>query len=346
MKKQFLIGICLLLTFNECVMATNSLPVVLYKIIIESANPVKEISIKYTDTNETLKIASWKEDGGSFLVECKEFNNIALITSTTSQYRMYDINKKIATSWIQLEKNTLILLSECFAKYSTKNTISGIEFLVQSFLTQPMKDERLKLRNRTNEIFFAQNNENVFLNFESVDINWSRLKSTYSVKLVEVNGFNTIWEESNYKDTFVIGKNLMQSNNNLNTVYNTFMLSVIPENCTKAFSYTFDISNLIFEQSNNCAFPIKDSISIKWKTLQKIDSIKILRNDKTFIKLTNKNITELKFEDIKNYELEPNTNYTLEITVLNKNMKQETFSINFNILYNQKEYTKINEILN
>ncbi len=334
------------------------------KLIIQSKDDIRQLTLLNKKTNKKQSISTWNKTGGGFLIEVDNLTDIYLETEKTSIFRLFSLEKKLSTKWIEISKGKSISLQDCFTKHkgdalSDKDMLkSASEFLVSNYMGNPMYEETTALRGNEDKLTFSDKNSKEFFNKDEIEIKWDTKLKIRHIYIVDITAPTIIWKSENYPSTTL---NIEQIKNDLKKPLESghqYQINIVLENPHDAnmegekYSFEFALKPLIFNTKNDPAyFLAKDSINIEWKTKLNIKKIclKSLVDNKIIWEQQNYTASKVTFDKMKadlKGEINPKTRYNLIIDLEDTNKNTVQYVYNFEVILNDMEFKDLLNFIN
>lgn len=231
------------------------------KLIIQSKDDIRLIYLKNNKTNVKTLLSTWNKIGGGFLVEVENTKDYNICTDKKSTFRLFVIDKKQSTKWIDITNGKGISINDCFTKFlgdiiSDKDMMkTASEFLVSNYLGNPIQEETASLRGNSDKLTFV-NEQSVYFD-KDVTIKWStklKIKTIYLIDMITIKRSKCNINDSNY----VTIRDL---------VHKEYKLTLIDENDIEYSTY-FSVKNKPKE------YMVQDSVKYDIKSLGKLEKNK------------------------------------------------------------------------
>lgn len=232
------------------------------KLIIQSKDDIRLIYLKNTKTNIKTPVSTWNKIGGGFLVEVENTKDYNICTNKKSTFRLFIIDKKQSTKWIDITNGKSISINDCFTKFldnvvSDKDIMkTASEFLVSNYLGNSMQEETASLRGAGDKLTFV-NEQSVYYD-KDVTIKWNttlKIKTIYLIDMVTIKRNKCNINDSNY----ITIRDL---------AHKEYKLILIDENDIE-YGTCFSVKNKPEE------YMVQDSVKYDIKSLGKLEKNKI-----------------------------------------------------------------------
>ncbi len=357
-KTLFLLVIISMLSvsFNNCFAKS--------KLIIQSKDDIRQLFLKNTKTGKKQPISTWNKTGGGFLIEVDNLKDMAIVTDKTSIFRLFSLEKKQSTKWIEITKEKVLSIQDCFTKYagdamSDKDMLkSASEFLVSNYLGNPMYEETSALRGSEDKLIFSDKNSKEFFNNEDIEVKWDTKLKIKNIYIVDITAPGVIWKSDNFSTTDI---KFEQIKNELKKPLETghqYQINIVLENPHDAnmegekYAFEFALKPLLFNAKNDPTyFLAKDSINISWKTKCNVKKLTLKNtvDNKVLWEQENFQGTNVNFEKMKagiKGEITTKTRYQLLIDIEDANKSTAQYAYNFEVILNDKEIKDLMDFIN
>lgn len=334
------------------------------KLIIQSKDDIKQLSLKNIKTGKKELISTWNKTGGGFLIEVDNIKDVQIVTEKTSIFRLFSIEKKMSTKWIEISKDKSMTIQDCFTKFpgdamSDKDMLkSASEFLVSNYLGNPMYEETTALRGNEDKLTFSDKNAKEFFKNEDIEIKWDTKLKIKQIYIVDITSPAMIWKSENYPSTAIKFEQIKSEVKKPLETGHQYQVNIVLENPHDAniegekYSYEFALKPLVFDAKNDPAyFLAKDSINIFWKTKYNIKKI-ALKNvvaNKTVWEQENYKESSFTFAKIKaalKEDINSKTRYQLLIDIEDDKKSTAQYAYNFEVILNDKELKDLLDFIN
>lgn len=327
MKTPFLLITILLFALN----ITNAST----KIIIETSEPQIEIIIIRGENGEQESIASWRKDNKSFFIESNNLKKDSIILNGNLSVRLYEVDKKKSTLWIDSKQSNKLSLAECFVKYFDSK-MELPEFIVPNYISKTISQTHKRLRNKnTDSTIFTHH---LYEFTSSNNISFPCLNAV-NVKKVCIGQFihkKIIYETQHQADIAALNNKIKQLNLPENQLYICRIDYLNVKNEIKSDSAFFRISPIVFS-NNHLIVCSKDSLHIGWQTLLPEFSVEIYKsNGKRIWKEKKYTKPYIQINKQKKLKIKKNSIYSLKIKGRHNNRHIEK-SVSFVYLLSNKE---------
>ncbi|MBI5219230.1 MAG: hypothetical protein HY958_09905 [Bacteroidia bacterium] len=334
------------------------------KLIIQSKDDIRQLYLKNTKTGKKDVISTWNKTGGGFLIEVDNMKDVCIETDKTSIFRLFSLEKKQSTKWIEISKGKSISIQECFNKYmgdaaSDKDMKkSASEFLVSNYLGNPMYEETTALRGNEDKLTFSDKNSKEFFNNEDIEIKWDTKLKIRHIYIVDITSPNIIWKSDNYPTTTLKFEQIKNEIKKPLETGHQYQINIVLENPHDAnmegekYAFEFALRPLIFSTKNDPSyFLAKDSINISWRTKYNVKniSLKNVPENKIIWEQQNYTANAVTFEKLKaslKGEINPKVRYQLIIDLEDEKKSSNQYVYNFEVILNDKELKDLMDFIN
>ena len=329
-----------------------------HKIIIQSKDDIRQLSLKNVKTGKIIEISTWNKTGGGFLIEVDDTKNTHIITQKTSIFRLLSIEKKQTTTWIEIIKGKSISIDNCFNKHKgskmSKDEIlsTASEFIVSNYLSDPLYEETLALRGSEDQLTFSKSDKTEFNKINDVVIKWDTKKKIKTIELIDMTSAKKIWNNNNQKENAFILSKISDSIISKIKFDHQYKLNITLKNehdkelDGEKFSYNFSLLSLLFNSKNTPAYFIaKDSINISWQSNLKINNISLIDNKAKKVIWEQNSYDKNKFaiSEIPSkgkLNIVPKNSYQLKVDT-DMNGDKHSYVYDFEIILNDRELKEL-----
>lgn len=334
------------------------------KLIIQSKDDIRQLYLKNIKTNKKQPISTWNKTGGGFLIEVDNLKDFHIVTDKNSIFRLFSLEKKQSTKWIEITKDKSISIQDCFTKYlgdvmSDKDMLkSASEFMVSNYLGNPMYEETTALRGSDDKLTFSDKNSKEFFNNEDIEIKWDTKLKIRHIYIVDITTPNVIWKSDNFPSTTIKFEQIKNELKKPLESGHQYQINIVLENPHDAnmegekYAFEFALRPLMFNAKNDPAyFLAKDSINISWKTKCNIKklSLKNTVDGKILWEQENYTANNISFDKMKaglKGEITTKTRYQLLIDIEDANKSTAQYIYNFEVILNDKEIKDLMDFIN
>jgi hypothetical protein len=329
-------------------MKTNILTVILVinsflcfsanKLLLETERSVSNISLINSKSGKTQKIMPWRSDKTSFLFEVDALEDIFLKFPANLQIRLYSFAQKISSGWQSVKKEEAVAVKSFFATNTTKN-VELDDFLIKSFISNPLTSQGSNLRSDDCPVFFTPDNTR-FSSPAKLMIKWCGKKQILKLQIIDMANNSEIFSQASVKDTVLDQSRLpekVRTRLNFQTNYALNLTADEAEKGETVYSLNFSFGKPCFSKpKEQLIFVSKEIIEIAWEAEPGEVLVNILdeHNAKVFTEKMTKN--KISHTNLVNLNLKTRKPYKFTVT-----QNEKSISCPFVILQTEQEMDKL-----
>ncbi len=311
--------------------------------ILESKTNLEYISIFNAKTKESKKIISWRSGNYSFIFEAENISDTYIKLSKNSEIKLYSIDEKKTTNWINLSENELISLKQLFLEMMPQQ-IKPEDFIIKSFITRPITQTNSNLRNYEKLNFYVPQNT-TFLSKEELSISWNSGYKINELNIVDISNLKYIYTTSQFNDTILRWAKIPEEIRKKFTNKTNYLLEIKSnqnEFIIQSSYLWFNIDSAgTTNHPNIMYFLSAENIDFDFEKYIGTVKIKVLDCDNNLIQKISLKMPLNDDFKLNNSLYSPQKYYALEIR-----NKKKVYRSSFLFILNQEEYKTFIKILN